>query len=380
METDRYAFKFSGAARKQNDAFLLSSKDTHPKHSACLLDGNGQRLAYWSCDAEQISENDPAVWRYRGWNHVHATSNGGLLAITPLQSIMLLDRDSRVVWSVPCAAHHEIVRHKGRGSYLTLVEKLRHVSRWGYQFFILDSIVSEFDQNGSIVERFSALDLLFRAGGASELLRQKIEDNLPEFEAVQRTMRDELTERLETGQIDCLTLARCRSIGGELIDLLHCNGIGLSPSENRLAISSRTLNCILVTGLDGENCLSYLNTGLDGQHNPSFVTENRLLVFDNGVTQGRSRILEYDWTTPSEYTVLFEGNADFEFSCRAAGGCQRIEDDCILIANSEKGMFFSVDDRANLLWECQVADAHDSNRKKLSFYRVERYSRSEIEL
>ena len=89
------------------------------------------------------------------------------------------------------------------------------------------------------------------------------------------------------------------------------------------------------------------------QHDPQFLDNGHLLIFDNLGSPKSSRVLEYD---PRSEAVLWsysgEDNADFYTSER--GMNQRLPNGNTFIVNSERGEMFEVNYDKKVVWSCAL--------------------------
>jgi len=91
------------------------------------------------------------------WRRVRMLPDGGLLAIYEGQGLIRLDRDSRLMWALPIAAHHDLqVRADGRIFVLTRDVRSRDDIHNGDP--ILEDFVTEIAPDGRVIGSFSLID------------------------------------------------------------------------------------------------------------------------------------------------------------------------------------------------------------------------------
>lgn len=155
-------------------------------------------------------------------------------------------------------------------------------------------------------------------------------------------------------------------------ELLHTNCVRVFPSRlarefpfftpGHVLISVRNLSAIaMLDPLAGRVEWAARGDWL-AQHDPQFLENGRLLIFDNlGVPKG-SRVLEYDPQTQSlPWSYPTAGGSDFYTSER--GMNQRLPNGNTFIVNSEGGELFEVDDSGEIVWSFYVGRFVTSARR-----------------
>jgi len=105
------------------------------------------------------------------------------------------------------------------------------------------------------------------------------------------------------------------------------------------------------------------------QHDPTFLDNGHLLLFDNyGSPQG-SRVLEYDPQTQA-FPWSYPGENGTPFYSEVRGMCQRLPNGNTLIVNSVGGEFFEVTPGQEVVWSGSCGD--------VTIYRARRYSPEEL--
>jgi hypothetical protein len=122
-----------------------------------------------------------------------------------------------------------------------------------------------------------------------------------------------------------------------------------------IMVSLRNLNLILVIDPDTET-IKWSRTGpYLRQHDPDFLPDGSILVFDNrmdnadGAVFGGSRILAIDPAT-QDVSVRYEGNGDDLFYTDIMGKHQRLPGGNVLITESQAGRAFEVAQNGEIVW------------------------------
>lgn len=86
---------------------------------------------------------------------------------------------------------------------------------------------------------------------------------------------------------------------------------------------------------------------VSGPHDARMLDSGNILVFDNGLSRKRSRVLELD---PVMREVVWEHTGDDPFFTIFRGSCQRLPNGNTLIANSDHGEAFEVTPDGRQVW------------------------------
>jgi hypothetical protein len=144
-------------------------------------------------------------------------------------------------------------------------------------------------------------------------------------------------------------------------DVLHMNSVKVLSREmaahfpkfeaGQLLISPRNLDAIAVIDPDSGKLVWAARGAWRAQHDPSFLDNGRLLIFDNMGSPMGSRVLEYDpqsqafpWSYPDQNGT--------SFYTRLRGAAQRLPNGNTLIVNSDGGEVFEVTSNCEAVWSC----------------------------
>ena len=89
---------------------------------------------------------------------------------------------------------------------------------------------------------------------------------------------------------------------------------------------------------------------LSKQHHPSLLADGRILMFDNGVRRGYSRVIELEART-GKIVWEYVGDPKESFYSAARGACQRLGNGNTLITESDKGHVFEVTRAGEIVWD-----------------------------
>jgi hypothetical protein len=157
-------------------------------------------------------------------------------------------------------------------------------------------------------------------------------------------------------------------------DVLHANAVKvLNPTRaskfpffktGQLLVSLRNLDAIVVLDLDSGKVVWAARGPWRAQHDPSFLDNGHLLLFDNLLSQRGSRVLEYDPQTQA-LPWSYPGERGRPFLSEIRGMCQRLPGGNTLIVNSEGGEIIEVTPDQETVWSCSFG--------RTVLYRARRY-------
>ncbi len=216
-----------------------------------------------------------------------------------------------------------------------------------------------------------------------------ISDNVAQVSAEGRILRT----------IDISGLMRRNNLEGALFIAaprqvyLHSNDVEVLGSAMAAAFplfepgdvmySARDLNLLLVFDPDTEVVKWYQHGPWLRQHDPDFLPDGRISVFNNRMEHGASNIMTIDPLT-REVQVVYEGTNDKPFYTAIRGKHQTLENGNILIVESQRGRVFEVTREGDIVWEYvnryddeRVAVIADAVRYPPDFFHVEDWSACE---
>ena len=260
-------------------------------------------------------------------------------------------------WKRPLDAHHD-VELLPDGRMLVPVMQLRSLPEIDPAVRVRDDLVTTLDADGETESARSLIDLL-RAGPAPF-----------EFQPVSPRLAE-----LATVEKDPTRLAAMRE-EEDYVDLLHTNSLQLFGRRDvagddalhrpdSLLVTLRHQDRIAVVGLESpELRWSWGDGELEGPHDATWLDDGNVLVFDNGLARGWSRVIEIDPTTDS---VVWEYRAPVRerFHSATRGSAQRLANGNTLVTNSEAGQAFEVSSAGVVVWEYWNPSFTDRGRRRL---------------
>jgi len=326
-----------------------------------LLDMKGNLVHRWTYPDKQM----------RVWNQAALLPNGDVVVIRKFHDVIRLDWDSKLLWSVPVPAHHEIVPLPD-GTYYTIAREI-HVHR-GLRIRF-PSIV-RFDDDGELLDRWSTYEHL-------DEIKQ-------EFDS--RSFIDAILDSLLEGEVDPETweptTKRAKMLKAEIdawplrYDQFHLNTITVLPpnpleavdtrfQRGNLLICFRNINQIAILHGDTKEILWVWGAKhLDWPHHPTMVESGNILVFDNGTKRKHTRILELN---PVTLEIEWEYVADppEDFYTPEKGSAHRFPNGNTLICEGDMGRAFEITRDGRIVWEWLNPALKGKRREQL--YRMDRY-------
>ena len=307
-----------------------------------LIDASGRALHVWNLGASRP-----------GWHHAELAPDGTLLVIRRDGELLALDARSRVLWSRPLGAHHDLALLPS-GEIAVLRSVFIDVPYQGRRLPLVDDRVAVLSPGGELLREFS-LHRLFGSSIPAERLAQ-IASRPPEhwLERVHPPRRG--------------------------VDVFHTNSVEVLSADlpglgrrGDFLLSIRELDLLAVVDPTGEQVRWSWGEGeLESQHAASLTPGGNVLVFDNGIRRGFSRVLEID---PVARRIVWEhrGDPPASFYSRRMGASQALANGNRLVTSSEQGTVFEITPEGKRVWEFWTPDVDAKRRRRATLYRMTRY-------
>ncbi|RMF73125.1 MAG: hypothetical protein D6744_16025 [Planctomycetota bacterium] len=330
----------------------------HMRAMARLIDERGNVIHTW---------RDPDG---RHWDNIELLPNGDLITTgadpAPVQGIkdearyaMRLTWDGKVVWKKYLFAHHDITQTPN-GDLLTLTFQRRDEPSIHPTIQLRDDLITRMTMDGEVTQTVSIFDAV-RA--KPELF--PLEKNKP------------------------------TSMGGRTwIDNFHLNSVEQMHFEHLFArdpiyepqnvlICSRHQDRIAILNMStGELLWAWGRGELDGPHDATVLENGHIMVFDNGLVRGYSRVIELDPLTKSIVWQYVDPKRPEQFYTKSKGSNQRLANGNTLICNSDNGEIFEVTPEGETVWRYLSTDRirkGDGRVLRAAFVRAYRYDREFID-
>jgi hypothetical protein len=296
---------------------------------------------------------------FDGWNHLELLDDGDLLAIGSHHMLLRLDWDSNVLWKRDIAAHHDLAV-ASNGEIHVLTDGIRNVEIAGRSVAFQDNYVVTLGPDGEFRGRWSLYEAYRGDAGVARRLEEL---GAVQHEVLSTVDVDTLAHHerlyLEAMSGDFSRHADVKNLlfHGKMEDVFHANSIQLLREhpepwrQGDFLLTIKKLNSIAV--IDGETQKVKWTWGkseLQKPHHATQLADGSILVFDNGVDRGFSRVLKLD---PRSGEIIWSYLADppEDFFSKARGGAQELPNGNILIAETDKGRAFEVTPEGEIVWE-----------------------------
>lgn len=328
---------------------MVASRQSTANCQALLTDMRGTVLHRWQIAFSQVWPNPPHL-RGRGNDSEmcffagHLYPNGDLLVvfhgmdqILQGHGLVKLDKDSNIVWKYAARIHHDV-----------------DVGDDGTVYAIKQEIVDELPSDLKKTPTPCLVDYLVMLSPDGEELKAPISI----LEAFRKSPFAIHLTGLDPKKHDFPRGAPAdRFATAPYADILHANCVDVLSQEmaaqfpmfkpGQVLISVRELDTMAVLDTDSESIVWAARGPWRGQHDPQFLDNGHLLLFDNYGAVIQSRVLEYD---PQTQAVTWSYSAPFLSKTR--GMSQRLPNGNTLVVDSEGGKIVEVNPGNDIVWTC----------------------------
>ena len=298
----------------------------------------------------------------RLFSNAEMLENGNLLvngAATEKSNghLLLLSWDGEVLFRKRILSHHDS-DWMPNGKIAALTKNFRLVPWVSETHEIRDNGIAILDRDGNLLEQKSLTSLM--------------ESNSDQFTFQRLPRMDNKGNGVRWG-----------------VDLLHANSVEFMKypelatrdplySEENVLVSIRHQDTVAVIDWDeGKLVWAWGQGELSGQHDAQQLPNGNFLIFDNGLKDQASRVIELD---PLKRKIVWqypEKNQKSFFTI-ANGSNQRLPNGNTLIANSDHGEAFEVTPDGTLAWHFKNPNTNDEG-KRSTIVRIKRYPKEWVE-
>jgi hypothetical protein len=346
-------------ADRTYDGYNLFCLRTVPE--VTLMDMAGQIVHRWDFS------------RLGPYGAIHAVMlpGGDLVVIArfkALTTVLRLTWDSRILWKRDGPAHHEIVP-LADGTFYLLVEDIALYRKLYVDF--------------SSIVHYSA--------DGEELGRWSIYEHLENFKrtfdrtSFLDTVLDGAGYEGDTGVGDTTgvnDLADFRKKRKRVVyDYFHPNALSILPDtplgreddrfrQGNLLVCFRNVNQVAILDRETRQVAWVWGEGhLEWPHHPTMLENGNILIFDNGVERGASRVIELNPVT-LEIEWEYGTHPGEQFYSYSKGSAQRLPNGNTLICDSDNGRALEVTREGETVWEWY--GPLTEKQRRVQIYRMER--------
>lgn len=313
-----------------------------------LMNAGGDEVHRWERPAD------------RAWSNAQLLANGDLLVIGQERSkpyigavdehryLLRLSWSGEVLWRADVNAHHDVeVTPDGKLALLSFKRTLdSSLTHEGTE--LREDLIQRLDLDGQLIDERSLLSSLTGAGDGFEL--GKVAPS-------------------RSGRVSFLDLIHANSL--EFMSRPELAGEHELYAPGNVLVSMRHQDGIFVMNWEsGEHVWSWGHGELLGPHDATVLDGGNLLIFDNGLGRGWSRVIELD---PREGAIVWEYRAEprESFYTASRGSSQRLSGGNTLIAESDRGRAFEVTPTGETVWSWVNPD-RDSRGRVATLVRMKR--------
>ena len=243
--------------------------------------------------------------------------------------LVKIDKCSHLLWSLAENTHHSVFRDDD--GYIWVTSHVFHRNdNNGFHFIKApyhEDFVLKLSEDGKVLDRISVIETLYKSG------------------------------------LEGLMRFRNRWVIEKNHEPLHLNNVDILPRQwadkfplfnaGDIMISMRNINTIAVLDKDSKLIKWWMSGAFSNQHDPDFLPNGHILVFDNRWHRrrvGGSRIIEID---PISRKIVwkYSGDRAHPFYTEIRGMQQPLPNDNVLITESEGGRAFEVTRKGKIVWE-----------------------------
>jgi hypothetical protein len=332
--------RYERGAAWPGDTFLTIFHDN--RFGAMLIDMEGRILHRWDVTFSEAFPNqhhlEVAPPDYDVVLHGSALlPNGDVILNMEGEGAVQLDRCSRIVWRLPRTTHHS-VDHLPNGDTLIAVDRNRYAPDPRYprlmpgpEGYYIENLILRLRPDGSVAQEIPLMDILYKSGWASLL-----------FFGEDSAIRTEQPTHMND------------------IEMLRPEMAPAFPQfkAGDVMLSIRNSNTIMI--VDGQTWrVKWTMTGpFLYQHDPDFMPNGHILLFDNRRTGaskpqlGYSRVLEID-PESREIVWSYQGTDKEPFYSDIRGMQQLLPNGNVLVVEAQRGRVFEVARESDnrIVWE-----------------------------
>lgn len=353
-----------------------------------LIDMNGEELHSWDVDffrafpdpdhlyPKRIIPRSPLHVHTQG-AHVH--KDGRVLALMGNYGAVMLDKCSRVLWTLDRLAHHSVTRVP-EGYWIPAQRDVRKIP---------DELLLYDPKARSRVSREALAKAIFQEDyGTYEDLLLLVDDHgkvIKEISVLRGLVEGDFTDDLydamqirphdptHVNDIEVVTEPLARKITG--------------VKEGDLLVSIRQLHMLAIFDQDTGSVKWHQKGPWVRQHDPDITANGNITVYNNdmlyppGGGTGNSNIMEIDPASGEVTTIVPPENKSVEFYTSIMGNHQLLPNGNRLIVESRAGRVLEVDPAGNMVWI--YVDKYDdkyasliefAERYPLDYFEVEDWS------
>jgi hypothetical protein len=252
------------------------------------------------------------------WRRARLLPGGEMLVLFEGHGLARIDASSRVIWSYPGPCHHDLDIAPD-GSIYVLTRETELVPSLNPDKPVLTDYLTHLSPEGEFLGAIDLLSAFQESDYASSLDRMA-----------------------DSGDI----------FHTNTLEILDGSAAHLAPAfaPGNILVSVREIGVIAIVDPGTAKVVWALSGMWSAQHQPTFLANGNILLFDNQGHRGRSKVLEINPLTQAVVWVFADTPVHPLFS-RTCGSCQRLPGGNTLITESDNGRALEVAPDGTIAWE-----------------------------
>ncbi len=289
---------------------------------ARLINREGKVLREWKSDFPSSSE--------RGWAIAKLSADGYLYAVNARAGLVKLDWDNNKVWGLEGRFHHDFA-FAPDGKLWVLTEERGELTHDGVTLPYYDNGVAVISPEGELEREFRFFEKL----AEHPLGKQALDALVKRRKRLRGKKREAVADLIHSNTADFVTV----EVAGRL-------------AQGDFITAFRELDTVAVIDHETGDIKWVWGVGeLDKPHDPSQLPSGNLLIFDNGMRRKWSRVLEIDPREDGAIRWEYKGSDEDPFFSSMRGLAQLLEDEHILVTDSQTGRVIEIQRDGEILWE-----------------------------
>ena len=293
--------------------------------------------------------------------------NGDILVVAGNRKLICLDWDSNVKWKKEIQIHHDITVSEN-GEICALVREYTLVFWRGIPVPMDDDYIAVLTPDGEIKRKIYFYEL--------------VKDQVP-LRKIVKIYRGFL-KIFQPKNVLRICLLRIFECVADVVPrndrmVLHSNTVEIMDRDiegfcrkGDYLTAIRNLDLIGVIDAEkGEFVWSWGPGELSRPHHPRLLENGNVLIFDNGVARGFSRIVELNPLT-KRIVWQYISEPPEQFYSSTMGTSQRLPNGNTLIVESRKGRVFEITKEGKIVWEFYNPEVRIKDKKRGTIYRMVR--------
>ncbi|MCK4790933.1 MAG: hypothetical protein KAV87_44770, partial [Desulfobacteraceae bacterium] len=295
-----------------------------------------------------------------GWQLIEPYQDNDFLVLIQNRVIRLIDWDSNIKWTKALDFHHDVAVDD-KGDIYSVTQKPRIFPEYSTDEPILDNYLVILTKDGELKKEISFADMIMRDEVLFDIAR-----NPPG----RVSFRQGAWDIFHTNTIEIIDRDIFYKNKNLFTRLFRKKKMLFKKGDVLFCI--RHLDIIGLIDIQTERIVWHWGRGeLDYPHHPSLLENGNLLIFDNGLHRGYSRVIELNpFTEKIEWHYTAEPPQLFFSETR--GSAQRLPNGNTLITESDKGRVFEITRRGEFVWEFYSPQIDKKKNKRATIYRMMR--------